>query len=181
MEKQQLQRELHEVHNNFISFLAKLSGATYSRALPGRWSAGQHLDHILKSVTAVNRGITNAKFMQPVEQVISNRAPMDISGLQALYRQKAGGGATAPPQFAPGDAGWREREQLFMNVEAAVNELCQMITDLPDAQLDGLALPHPLLGWLSLREMMYFTIFHGAHHFDLAKKAVLENDVLVTK
>jgi hypothetical protein len=37
--------------------------------------------------------------------------------------------------------------------------------------LDLLILPHPLLGKLTLREMLYFTLYHVEHH----EKQVLEN------
>ncbi len=33
-----------------------------------------------------------------------------------------------------------------------------------DSDLDRLRLPHPLLGKLTVREMLYFTLYHNAHH-----------------
>ena len=40
-----------------------------------------------------------------------------------------------------------------------------------EKQLDTFILPHPLLGKLTLREMLYFTIYHAEHH----KKQTLKN------
>lgn len=33
-----------------------------------------------------------------------------------------------------------------------------------DADLDRYLLPHPLLGKLTLREMLFFTLYHNYHH-----------------
>lgn len=33
-----------------------------------------------------------------------------------------------------------------------------------EQDLDTVLLPHPLLGKLTVREMLYFTIYHAQHH-----------------
>ena len=43
---------------------------------------------------------------------------------------------------------------------------------LPDtADLDAVLLPHPLLGKLTVREMLFFTVYHVQHH-----RALVERD-----
>ena len=39
-----------------------------------------------------------------------------------------------------------------------------------EQDLDSHILPHPLLGKLTFREMLYFTIYHVQHHQDLMLK-----------
>jgi hypothetical protein len=34
----------------------------------------------------------------------------------------------------------------------------------PERDLDRIQLPHPILGNLTAREMLFFTIYHGHHH-----------------
>jgi hypothetical protein len=38
-----------------------------------------------------------------------------------------------------------------------------------EKDLDTLILPHPLLGKVTLREMLYFTIYHVQHHVEQVK------------
>jgi len=45
-----------------------------------------------------------------------------------------------------------------------VQALARRIDRFSETQLDQLILPHPLLGKLTLREMLYFTIYHVQHH-----------------
>ena len=49
---------------------------------------------------------------------------------------------------------------LLREVEA----LCSRLERMDEKQLDAYLLPHPLLGKLTLREMLYFTIYHVEHH-----------------
>ncbi len=39
-----------------------------------------------------------------------------------------------------------------------------------EQQLDTLRLPHPILGKLTVREMLFFTEFHTRHHLDNCSK-----------
>lgn len=39
-------------------------------------------------------------------------------------------------------------------------------------ELDKYILPHPLLGKLTIREMMYFTIYHVEHHKKLTERGL---------
>jgi hypothetical protein len=56
-------------------------------------------------------------------------------------------------------------------LEKLVASLSARVEGFSEQQLDLLILPHPLLGKLTLREMIYFTIYHAGHH----EKQVIEN------
>jgi hypothetical protein len=36
--------------------------------------------------------------------------------------------------------------------------------------LERIRLPHPLLGRLTTREMLFFTLYHNQHHVEVAKR-----------
>jgi hypothetical protein len=46
----------------------------------------------------------------------------------------------------------------------AVEELARRIGTWSETDLDRYRLPHPLLGRLTVREMLFFTVQHLAHH-----------------
>jgi len=50
------------------------------------------------------------------------------------------------------------------------DKLCRKTMKHSEAALDKYILPHPLLGKLTLREMLYFTAYHVAHHKQLVEK-----------
>jgi hypothetical protein len=46
----------------------------------------------------------------------------------------------------------------------SVNSICKYTDEYSEVQLDHYILPHPLLGKVTIQEMMYFTIYHAEHH-----------------
>jgi hypothetical protein len=56
------------------------------------------------------------------------------------------------------------KERLVKKVNYIVDQLSSKVNHFSEDQLDTLLLPHPLLGKLTLREMLYFTIYHVGHH-----------------
>ena len=51
-----------------------------------------------------------------------------------------------------------------------IEKLSKQIDHYSEQDLDKYILPHPLLGKLTMREMMYFTIYHVQHHQRLIAK-----------
>jgi hypothetical protein len=62
------------------------------------------------------------------------------------------------------------RESLIQKLNKAITDLCEKAANYSESDLDTYILPHPLLGKLTLREMLYFTTYHVQHHQELIKK-----------
>jgi hypothetical protein len=71
----------------------------------------------------------------------------------------------------PPPADWNARAALLEKLEKRTAALARKVQKMTDNQLDTLLLPHPLLGKLTFREMLYFTIYHVQHH----QKSLLRN------
>ncbi|HRH60621.1 MAG TPA: DinB family protein, partial [Chitinophagaceae bacterium] len=56
------------------------------------------------------------------------------------------------------------QQNICNQITAVVDSLCKRVNNKPEDELDVYILPHPLLGKLTLREMLYFTIYHAEHH-----------------
>jgi hypothetical protein len=48
--------------------------------------------------------------------------------------------------------------------------LRQAVEKWNERRLDRVALPHPLLGKLTAREMLFFTLYHNQHHVAAARR-----------
>ncbi|MCB9182399.1 MAG: DinB family protein [Flavobacteriales bacterium] len=48
--------------------------------------------------------------------------------------------------------------------------LCKRTSRWSESDLERYLLPHPLLGKLTLREMLYFTLYHVQHHQALVQR-----------
>jgi hypothetical protein len=87
------------------------------------------------------------------------------------YHGKLAAGYKATGPFIPPAIQTESRDKLVTRLSNTIRSLNAHLNGFTESQLDMLLLPHPLLGKLTLREMLYFTIYHVEHH----EKQVLEN------
>jgi uncharacterized damage-inducible protein DinB len=107
----------------------------------------------------------------------AGRASMTYDALRARYLQGLAEGGQAG-RFAPskrdeGDAeAWRE--SILKELARVNGELRAAIARWPEGKLDRLQLPHPLLGKLTVREMLFFTLYHQRHHVAVVERHLRE-------
>jgi len=88
----------------------------------------------------------------------------------SLFKQgKLAEGAKAPRQFLPHGAhapirSAQMRLKILRDWETVGAKLLATIHPWPESDLDRCLLPHPLLGKLTVREMIFFTLYHNLHH-----------------
>jgi hypothetical protein len=81
-------------------------------------------------------------------------------------------GGKAHGIYLPTKVSFSNQKKTENSLEKLVNSLCKSINSYSEEQLDQYILPHPLLGKLTIREMMYFTIYHAQHHTTIVRQTV---------
>ena len=61
------------------------------------------------------------------------------------------------------------QDKLIKKYVLHKEKLIAKIEKQTESDLDKYILPHPLLGKVTLREMLYFTIHHNEHHLELLR------------
>lgn len=163
MEKNELKRLLLLQHGNYIKSIQSLNAGQLLIASPGKWNAVQLLDHIVKSVSPVSLALSLPVFLLRLIFGTANRKSRSYEELVARYHSKLKAGGRASGRFVPPPK-TDSVEKLSTNLYKVVQMLTRRIDRFSETQLDQLILPHPLLGKLTLREMLYFTIYHVQHH-----------------
>jgi hypothetical protein len=98
-------------------------------------------------------------------------ASRSFEALREAYLARLAAGATAgrftpSPQPPPMDAA-AYRDSVLGSWRAANADLRARVAGWNEAALDRYLLPHPALGTLTVREMLFFTLYHNAHHLNL--------------
>ena len=86
------------------------------------------------------------------------------------YKEKLSKGGKASGKFVPMEVGLQEQRLLPKSIMYYTNKLCKLIENAEEEHLDIYVLPHPLLGKLTFREMLYFTAYHVQHHHEIIKR-----------
>lgn len=172
MHKEQITDLLQTYHGHFIDQLRELSDADFVFAPEGKWSAAQQLDHIIKSASPVNMAMGLPKFILKWKFGIANRPSKTYEQLVEKYKLKLQEGGKASARFVPPTVSAGEKEQLIVKLNSVVKKLSAKTLRYSEEALDQYILPHPLLGKLTLREMLYFTAYHVEHHRQLVEKGL---------
>jgi len=130
--------------------------------------------HLGKSIRAVAKGLGMPRLVLAVSFGIALRPSRPYEQVVEAYEQVLAGGADAgrfapSPRELPADpAGWR-REVMDEREEAA-DALARVIGRWSERALDRHRLPHQLLGKLTVREMLFFTLHHNLHHVRVVER-----------
>lgn len=164
MDQSTIHQLLTTQHAAFLRTMRSLSEEDCLSVKNGKWSAGQQLDHIRRSVQPVALAFGLPSWALRLLFGKANRASRSYAALVEKYQQKLAAGYGASGRFVPPPARLADREKLAAALEKDVRLLNRRLTKYSEQQLDTLLLPHPLLGKLTLREMLYFTAYHVEHH-----------------
>lgn len=164
MDKQAIIRELQAKHQAFVETITLLDEPAFMHAPNGKWTAGQQLDHIRRSIGPVALAFGLPSFVLRLFFGKANRPSRTYEVLVEKYQGKLAAGGKAPGPFVPQSISYIQRGYLSRQLQTLVKRLSRAVERTAESELDTLILPHPLLGKLTLREMLYFTIYHVQHH-----------------
>ena len=170
MSKEEIIQQLQASHQKFCDVVLSLTVEEFISSANGKWTAGQQLDHIYRSVNALNQGLSLPKFIIRLYVGKANRPSKTYEALIAKYKLRLGAGGKAAGRFIPRAIDDKEKLLLEKKLINGVEKLCKKVNRYSEPQLDYYILPHPLLGKLTMREMLYFTIYHAEHHQNLTLK-----------
>lgn len=136
----------------------------------GAWTAGQHLLHIIKSTKPLAKGVGYPRILLRLKFGKATGPSRSYEELVAAYQQKLAAGGKATGEYVPREVKMNERDVLVERFKAEMNVLINNIHQWKDENLDLTVLPHPLIGTITLREMLYFTIYHMEHHLHILEE-----------
>lgn len=164
MNQQEISDLLQHNHTLFLQQIGELDDTAFCTHPGDKWTAGQQLQHIILAVSPVNMAMGLPKLILQWRFGKANRPSRTYEELVNKYHSKLQQGGSASARFTPAQVPASERTALLQKLQQLVNQLCNKTMRQREKDLDRYILPHPLLGKLTLREMLYFTAYHVEHH-----------------
>lgn len=149
--------------------LAALPDSQFLAPQGSAWSPAEHIRHLTQSSAPLAQGLRLPRWMLRLRFGGGPGRSRSFIEMRDHYLAALAAGGQASGRFvpyaeaAPSAPGERRREIMTEWTRITV-ELQNAIGRWPESALDGLALPHPLLGPLTVREMLAFTVYHTSHH-----------------
>ena len=172
MNRSEIINQLQSSHEDFTSTISSLTEKQFNFHKEGKWNAGQTLDHLYRSVSTLTMAMMLPRFAFSMLFGKANRPSRSYDEVVAKYKRKLDEGGKAHGRYLPTKVSFSNQEKTESALQKSVNSLCRKVEGYSEKQLDTYIIPHPLLGKLTVREMMYFTIYHSQHHKNIVLTSV---------
>lgn len=138
----------------------------------GKWSNAENLEHLRLSFAGSWKGLFIPKLISKMMFGKPNHESVPYEVLQETYEQKLKDGAKASKEYIPLiDSTKMTKEELMEKFEYTTTRYLNEIRYYwEDSNMDKYHFPHPILGKITARELMYFNIFHCWHHFNTMRQ-----------
>lgn len=168
-DKKFIEQQLVSNTEAFTHFVAAQSENQFVNTPSGKWSVGQNLEHLIRSLAPVNQALLLPGFILRLLFGTPNRKPRTYQELVDRYNQKLAAGGRASGRFVPPSIVWNDRDKKIAALHRERDKMIARLSSWSESKLDTYLLPHPLLGKLTLREMLFFSVYHIEHHFIILK------------
>ena len=169
--RQELCDRLDEVYDQLFRWLDEQEDELFAvHPIEGKWSTGQHARHLVQSTTAVNQGMRMPLMALRTMFGVSNREERSYEQLVAKYQAKLVGGGAAGGRFLPEEVANEQKMAILDDLRQQLSELKAITGRWKEVNLSKFLLPHPLIGKLTIREVLYFTIYHTGHHLRILQE-----------
>ena len=167
--KESIVTEIKNATAACVAFFDSIPADEFFTRRSEAWSASDNVDHLVRAITPVTRALKLPKLalqtmFGKVDRPLRSYAELCKAYEDVLATGVGASGAFLPDQQTPIDTA-KQKAALLDQLSKTGHVLAATLDEKwQDAALDQAQLPHPLLGKLTLREMMFFSIYHALRH-----------------
>ena len=160
--------KLKESNQQVINWFNEILAEQFFRREGEVWSASDNLDHLIKSHKPIAKALKLPLFTLKAMFGSPDQPSRSYEAVCEVYREYLAKGAVASGRYLPDQQNPENPENvkadLLSQFSKASGDLVTAAQTWSEEELDGYLLPHPLLGKLTIREMLFFTIYHNLRH-----------------
>lgn len=138
--------------------------------LNNKWSIYQNIDHINKSNQLTCIGYKTPLVILRLTFGKTKASSGSTEEIIRLYQAELSKGAKSPKLFEAGKSNLKDNADLLKKYNAQISALKSNIESWTEAELDQYRMIHPILGKLTAREMLSFTVYHQFHHMNTIQR-----------
>jgi len=178
--KSELVEQLTAVHQDIKAVIENTPADQFDIGTNQSWSAAGYLKHLILSVKPMAKAISF-----PQEQLRSmfgqsERGSRPYEEVVAQYKARLAEGVRAEdfdrvvPEFYRIPEGVQDvQAYLAQTWDDSNQRLFGALANWSEADLDSYQLPHPAIGLITVRETLFFTLYHNRLHCNDMQQAVL--------
>ena len=170
MNKSEIIVHLNTAHSAFWKTAIQLPNPTIS--VNGKWSVSQNVEHINISLVRLGNYLALPKSSIKSNFGLSERVSAKNETIIKMYRNALENGVKTPDAFIPKINPETSIEELVSQGRNSLGMLISNLQNWSEEELEMYNCPHPILGKITVREILYFTIYHVQYHNETIKKII---------
>jgi DinB family protein len=170
----QIRAAAEALHAEIVPFLDSIPTPVFFAPQGASWSPAWHVRHLAKANFPVARALRLPKLVPRLLFGGASGLSRSFEKLREDYRARLAAGGQAG-RYAPSDRplppdleAWRQ--EIVAAYGRSMSDWISASQRWSEKDLDRVRLPHPLLGKLTVREMLFFTLYHSAHHMAIVSR-----------
>lgn len=177
--KEALIKTLENTYAELEHYFESLTVDVFFKKTADKWSPSENLIHLTKSAKAFTMGLRFPKMIIGLKFGKAARNSRLYPQVREAYLNRLVEGAKSPKNFEPDEMKpdmdlQSQKDEILKKWHDTNNKLIRKMNKWEEKTLDLYLLPHPILGRVTVREMIMFTIYHYIHHFTNVQKSLSE-------
>lgn len=168
--------QYRQLHQRSLLLWQGYDTATFLAPYGSAWSPAEHVRHLTKVMRAMARGLSLGRVKLWIAFGRADGISRSYETIRETYLAQlpsfSGTNPYAPSASAQITDAEAYRLEIMDRYQQALNNVLRATDRWQEAQLDRYRLPHPLLGKLTLREMLFFGLYHNLHHIERVSRRV---------
>jgi len=166
--KETLLEALRQANQKAGGWFSAIPAAEFFTRQADAWSASDNVDHLIKAVKPITLALKMPRLALQGMFGKAERPSKTYTEICIAYEDEIAKGAQASGRFLPDQETpthpEEQKKQLLDGFSKVGEALLSALEKWGDAELDQYLLPHPILGKLTMREMLFFTVYHNLRH-----------------
>ena len=167
--REEIVASLQNVDRQGAEYWRSFDPSVFLEKIGSSWSPAETVRHLVKGIRPVVKALRMPRLALRLMFGKPRRASVTYDELRTRYLALLEAGGRAG-RFAPSPQTTSDGPTILGRLAEANRSLTEAIGRWKDADLDRYQLPHPLLGKLTVREMLYFMVYHQHHHMAVVER-----------
>ncbi|MBO3696832.1 DinB family protein [Roseivirga sp. E12] len=159
---------LEQKHQTLYEWLVDHPDENWIKGPEGKWNTGEHIVHLIQSEKALNKALRLPKFYLKYKLGTNNRDNRTYDQIVKRYQERladnpgvvANTSKNMPPITVSNKASY------LSELDKEKKRLIKKFQNWTEHDLDTYLLPHPLMGRMTVREIVIWTAYHTEHHYN---------------
>jgi hypothetical protein len=171
MDKIEITDLLEVKHKELFVWLENQPIDNWGKGPEEKWTTGQQIQHLVDSLQLLNNALSYPKFFLKHKFGISNRTSRDYQTVAKKYQEKLIENKDIARKFNQHlkKPTLQQRKHLLTKLQIQQKKLQYKTNKISENNLDTLLIPHPLMGKMTIREIIMWAAHHTEHHTEILK------------